>query len=333
MKVSDYIVNWLYGKGIKDFYGYQGTMIAHFIDSIGCNQYVKNHSCYNEQGAAFAACGHASITGKCAVAYATSGPGAINLISGIANAYYDSLPIIFITGQINTYEYRRDLPNLRQNAFQETKIVEMVDTITKYAIQVLDPKMIRYELEKAFYLANSNRKGPVLLDIPMDVQRTEIDVSDLIAYIPQSKLDVNYSEAWEALKKAINSANNPVLLLGNGISKEDFKIFNKFSKVLRIPIVTSLLAKGRIPANYELNFGYLGGAYGHRYANLIVALKSDQLIAIGISLCTRQTGVNTKIFATTAKLLRYDIDNEELKRKIKNNEKSFFRQIFIINYK
>ena len=274
MKLSDYIVQWLSDKGIRDFYGYQGTMIAHFVDSISKNVNVKNHSCYNEQGAAFAACGHAVTSDSCSVAYATSGPGAINLVSGIANAYYDSIPVIFITGQINTYEYRRDLPDLRQNAFQETKIVEMSKVVTKYAVQILEPEMIRYELEKAYHIAMSGRRGPVLL-------------------------------------------------LGNGIRKKDYHIFLKFSEVLRIPVVTSLLAKGCVPATYELNFGYLGGAYGHRAANLITSLQSDQLIAVGISLCTRQTGVNTNNFAKQARILRYDIDSEELKRKINDNETSF----------
>ena len=323
MKLSDYIVEWLYKKGIKDFYGYQGTMIAHFVDSIGKNPNVKNYSCYNEQAAAFAACGHALASEKCSVAYATSGPGAINLLSGIANAFYDSIPIIFITGQINRNEYRRDIPNLRQNAFQETKIVEMSKCITKYAVQILDPSKIKYELEKAFYLAMSGRKGPVLLDIPMDVQRANIEPENLKSYVTEIDNISCIESGWDALKKAINYSNHPVLLLGNGVSRTDALIFIEFSKYLNIPIVTSLLAKGHIPSNYSLNFGYLGGAYGNRYANLIVSLKSDQLVAVGISLCTRQTGVNVAGFAKNSHILRYDIDPVELTRKINNEEESF----------
>lgn len=324
MKLSDYIVQWLSDKGIQDFYGYQGTMIAHFVDSISKNGSVKNHSCYNEQGAAFAACGHAVTNDSCSVAYATSGPGAINLVSGIANAYYDSIPVIFITGQINTYEYRRDLPDLRQNAFQETKIVEMSKVVTKYAVQILEPEMIRYELEKAYHIAMSGRRGPVLLDIPMNIQRADIEPDNLHSFVPvKNEVKADIDAIWNALKVAVNSSERPVLLLGNGIRKKDYPIFLKFSEVLRIPVVTSLLAKGCVPAAYELNFGYLGGAYGHRAANLIASLQSDQLIAVGISLCTRQTGVNTNNFAKQARILRYDIDPEELKRKINDNETSF----------
>lgn len=323
MKLSDYIVEWLYLHGISDFFGYQGTMIAHLVDSIGNNHHTKNHSCYNEQSAAFAACSYAIVTEKCSVAYATSGPGAINLISGIANAFYDSIPVIFITGQINTYEYRNDLPSLRQNAFQETKIVDIVNPITKYSVCIQTPERIRFELEKAFHLANSGRKGPVLLDIPMNIQRAEIYPEKLEAYVPEESLTNDTSGILSVLKNTLSNVKRPVLLLGNGISRKDFPIFIQFAQTLRIPIVTSLLAKGHIPFYHELNFGYLGGAYGHRYANMIVAAKSDQLIAIGMSLCTRQTGTNISAFAPKANVLRFDLDPEEIKRKIKANESSF----------
>lgn len=325
MKLSDYVVAFFLERGIKDFFGYQGTMIAHLIDSIGKHGETKNHSCYNEQSAAFAACGYAIATGGCGVAYATSGPGAINLVSGVANAYYDSTPVIFITGQINTYEYRDDLPELRQNAFQETKIIEIVRPVTKYAVQVRDPQRIRYELEKAYYLANEGRKGPVLLDLPMNVQRAEIDVDAMEGFIaPQQSGGLSvYEKAFDCLKVTLEAAERPVLMLGNGIAKDDFDIFVRFAEKLRLPIVTSLLAKGRIPYRHELNFGYLGGAYGHRYANMIAAAKADQLIAVGMSLCTRQTGTKVAAFAPEAKILRYDIDPAELRRKIKEDETSF----------
>ena len=107
MTVSDYIVDFFCKKAINHFFGYQGTMIAYFVDAIHRNPNAFNHSCYNEQGASFAACGYAQALGKCGVAYSTSGPGAVNLLSGVANAFFDSEPVIFITGQLNTYEYTR----------------------------------------------------------------------------------------------------------------------------------------------------------------------------------------------------------------------------------
>ena len=168
MKLSDYIVTFLQKKGIRHFFGYQGTMIAHLVDSIERNPETENHSGYNEQGAAFAACGYAQAKEECACAYATSGPGAINLLSGVADAYYDSLPVIFLTGQLNTYEYS-GIKGLRQQGFQETDIVAMAKPITKYAVQIRNPEDIVEELNKAYHIATTGRRGPVLIDLPMNI--------------------------------------------------------------------------------------------------------------------------------------------------------------------
>ena len=158
MKLSDYIVTFLQKKGIRHFFGYQGTMIAHLVDSIERNPETENHSSYNEQGAAFAACGYAQAKEECACAYATSGPGAINLLSGVADAYYDSLPVIFLTGQLNTYEYS-GIKGLRQQGFQETDIVAMAKPITKYAVQIRNPEDIVEELNKAYHIATGKTSG------------------------------------------------------------------------------------------------------------------------------------------------------------------------------
>ena len=318
MKVSDYIVNYFVEKNICDFFGYQGTMIAHFVDSIGKNKIAKNHVCYNEQGASFAACGYSSSTGKCAVAYATSGPGALNLVSGIANAYYDSIPVVFITGQINTYERYEDNEDLRQNAFQETKTVDICRPITKYAREIKDPAQIPQALEEAYELATTGRKGPVLLDLPMNIQRAEIDIPAHIQ--KEQQPDLQNNNAMDILEQALISASRPVLILGNGICRADRQSFIRFAEKLNLPIVTSLMDKDILPHNHPLNFGFIGGAYGKRYANLIVAAKADQIIAVGCSLCTRQTGTNVQEFAPNAKVLRFDIDPNELKRKIKPDE-------------
>ena len=162
MKASDFIVSYLKEHGIKDIFGYQGTMIAHFVDSVCKADGIENHMCYNEQGAAFAAVGLAKASGKTAVAYSTSGPGAINLMNGIADAYYDSAPVVFFTGQLNEYEYT-GISELRQQGFQETDVVNMVKPITKYATHISKVEDLKYELEKAFYIANEGRKGPVVL--------------------------------------------------------------------------------------------------------------------------------------------------------------------------
>lgn len=315
MKLSDYIVNFLEKKGIHDFFGYQGTMIAHFVDSIEKNPNTRNHSCYNEQGAAFAACGYAQTTKSCACAYATSGPGAANLLSGVAEAYFDSLPVIFLTGQLNTYEYTK-IPGIRQHGFQEMDVVSMAKPVTKYAVQITDEKEIVKELNKAYHLAITGRMGPVLLDLPMNIQRGQVNEPVYDMEFEETEKDES-REAAQAIQEALSRAKRPVILLGNGVREKDASLLlEKFAGPLEIPVVTSVLAKSELAFDHPLNFGCIGSAYGHRYANMIVNAKSDLLLCFGISLCPRQTGVNAAGFAQNAKILRVDIDEVNLQRRI-----------------
>ncbi|MCR5677789.1 MAG: thiamine pyrophosphate-binding protein [Agathobacter sp.] len=328
MKLSDYMVDFLAKKGITDFFGYQGTMIAHFVDSVYKNPSVQNHICYNEQGASFAACGYATTKGSCACAYATSGPGAINLVSGIANAYYDSIPVIFITGQVNTYECHYEIKGLRQQVFQETDVVGIVEPVCKYAVRIDEPEQIRYELEKAYEIANSGRKGPVVIDLPMNIQRADINPEELKGFeglgLTETNTDAN--AVYEELKTSLAVAKRPVVLIGNGASAHAVEVLHAFAKKYRMPIVTSLLAKDRFEADDANYFGYVGAAYGHRYANWIVAFKADLIITVGMSMCTRQTGTVLERFAPHAKLIRFDIDSAELMRKVKEEETSYLME-------
>lgn len=320
MKVSDYIVKFFEEKGIYDFFGFQGTMIAHLVDSIGKNQKVVNHSVYNEQAAAFAACGFAKSSGKCAVAYATSGPGALNLVSGIADAYYDSAPVIFITGQVNTNEYTQ-ISELRQQAFQQTDVISIVKPITKYAVFIESPNQIADELNKAWEIANSGRQGPVLLDIPMNVQRSEFEFE--LERPEKHELTYVCGDAdVEMLLREISLAKRPVLLVGNGIAKDSYhrKNIEQLIHKYKIPVITTLLGSDLLSYSDEFNFGVIGSAYGHRYANRIVYEKADLIISLGASLCRRQTGMKSQEFAKNAKIIRIDIDKWELSRKVHDDE-------------
>ena len=333
MKLSDYIVEFFIQKRISHFFGYQGTMIAHLVDSIERNPNAYNHSCYNEQGAAFAACGYAQSTDSCACAYATSGPGAVNLLSGVANAYFDSQPVIFLTGQINTTEYT-GINNLRQHAFQEIDIVSMAKPVTKYAVQITNEQDIVRELNKAYYIANSGRKGPVLIDLPMNIQRGNVadPIYDMDDACFAEYAEVHAEEAAIAAKacattmlEALASAKRPVIMLGNGVDNTASagKLL-AIARKLQVPVITSILAKSRLAADDPLNFGCIGSAYGHRYANMITNAKSDLLLCFGISLCTRQTGVKIHEFAQSAKIIRMDIDPSNLLRDIhKNGENEY----------
>ena len=160
MKASDFIVEYLIGKGITDVFGYPGGMVTHLMDSFSkYEKEIRAHVTYHEQGASFAACGYAQASGKVGVAYATSGPGATNLLTGICNAYFDSIPTLFITGQVNTFESKGDI-GVRQRGFQETDIVAMVSSVTKYAVKVEDPDKLKWYLDYAFSGRSSWQKSP-----------------------------------------------------------------------------------------------------------------------------------------------------------------------------
>ena len=324
MKASDYIVEFLRLMGVPEFFGYQGTMIAHLVDSIERNPLVRNHSSYHEQGAAFAACGYAQASGKCAACYATSGPGAINLLSGVANAYYDSLPVVFLTGQLNTYEYS-GIEGLRQQGFQETNTVAMASSVTKYAKQIWDPEEIPQALSEAWEAANEGRKGPVLLDLPMDVQRREVSVTpaEWIRKWQGRSEELSSDQSCEAageIEAALKEASRPVFLMGGGLSREAGEVLISIAREAGIPIVSSVLARDRLSLSDDLYFGCLGGAYGHRYANMIVSAKADLIVSFGMSLCTRETGTKVAAFATGAKILRVDIDPYALQRRLHEEE-------------
>lgn len=316
MKLSDYIASFLAGHGCRCVFGYLGGAVTHLIDSFYQRDDLRFIGTYHEQGAAFAAEGYARVNNAVGVAVATSGPGATNLLTGVGSAYFDSIPCLYLTGQVNTYEYKSNLP-VRQLGFQETDIVSIAKPITKYAVRITEPDQIRYELEKAFHLATSGRKGPVLLDIPMDIQRAEIDESTLPGYQPPREQQIEPDA--DTVAKLLAGSCRPVLLAGGGVRLSGaMQLLREFAGNLGIPIVTSLMGRDAYDNKSE-NFCGMLGAYGNRYANLAVA-NSDLILALGTRLDSRQTGTKPESFARNAKLIRNDIDPDELTRKVKDNE-------------
>ena len=181
MKVADYIINFLADYGIKDVFVVYGAANGDLIDAFTRNDKIRYVATMHEQGGGFAAEGYSKVSGDIGVAMSTSGPGGMNLVTPIGNCYYDSVPCLFITGQINSQFMRPD-ESIRQIGFQETDIVSIVKPITKYATLIEKPEDVKYELEKAIHMATEGRPGPVLLDIPLNIQKAEIDVDTLIGY-------------------------------------------------------------------------------------------------------------------------------------------------------
>ncbi len=328
MKVSDYIVEYLIKQGITDVFGYPGGMVTHLMDSLGkYRNQIKTHITYHEQGAAFAACGYAQASDKVGVAFATSGPGATNLITGICNAWFDSIPTVFITGQVNTFESRGD-SRIRQKGFQETDIVSIVADVTKAAIYMDESMNIRGVLDQAFSIATKGRKGPVLLDIPMNIFRAEMDSQKIQEDRKEEAEEIlgGQSEGYrECLVKAFQRAKRPCLLIGNGIKIAH--LVEEIRELVRqcpMPVVSSMLAVDVIPEERGLEGTYYGfvGAYGNRTANFVAA-KCDLLIAMGSRMDVRQVGGKRERFAPQAQIIRVDIDEFELENKIRDDECQF----------
>lgn len=319
MKVSDYIIKTLIDKQVKVTFGYPGGMVTHIMDSFDkYKEQIQTYINYHEQAAAFAACGYAQVSHKPGVAYATSGPGATNLVTGIANAYFDSIPCMFITGQVNTYEQKSNL-KCRQKGFQETDIVSIVKPITKYAVMIQKKEDIVYELEKAYQIAMKGRPGPVLLDIPMNIQKEEIDIDKCKKnHKINDKENINYDIIEQTVIENLQKSKRPVIIAGAGIQTADVKEdFIKLVQRWKIPVVTTMIAKDVLPTTSYYNYGFIG-AYGNRYSNIILS-KSDCILTLGTRLSKRQTG-DVKYFNKQAIKLRIDIDEGELTNKISENE-------------
>lgn len=326
MLASDYIVNFLHQKGITDVFGYPGGMVTYLMDSLDrCQTAPAAHICYHEQACSMAACGWAEIKHLPGVAYATSGPGATNLLTGIACAYFESLPAIFITGQVNTYEMKGAL-SVRQRGFQETDIVSMAKPITKMAVCIKDASSIPQVLEEAFQTAMDGRPGPVLLDIPMNIQRTDIDpdkgLDKRSNLMPSKSKCADADMAAEEIVNALKTAQFPLILAGHGIRTSGQRAdLEQFVHQTGIPVITSMIAVDVLPSDDPYMFGFVG-AYGARHANWMVN-HCDFLLALGSRMDCRQTGGNKALFAPYAKLYRVDVDEGELTNRIHDDEHQF----------
>ena len=320
MKASDFLVNFLILNKIDKVFGYIGGAVAHIYDSISKNPNLEIINGIHEQGSAFAAEGYARVTGKSGVVIATSGPGATNLITTIGSCYFDSIPLLCITGQVNTYEFNYNKIS-RQIGFQETDIVEIVKPITKYAVMVNKIEDLRYELEKAYYISHFQRKGPVLVDIPMNIQRSEFDFDQAKSffktkeylnmqnyYITSNNLSI---KQIKHIASKISKAKSPIVLVGGGVRNSNAcEILDFFLKKYNLPVVHSLMGKDAIESGFELNLGLIG-SYGNRCANLALA-NSDVILVLGSRLDTRQTGTDLKLFAKNSEIIQVDIDNNEI---------------------
>ena len=318
MNLSDYTLKFLEQKKVTKVFLITGGAISFMVDAFSRNNKVKYISVAHEQSAAMMADSYSRLGPNFSCTMVTSGPGATNLITGIACSYFDSIPSLHICGQVNTYEQQdghKSTKNVRQVGFQETDIVKISKPITKYSYKLKNASEIRYVLEKAYYLATTGRPGPVLIDIPMDLQRVVVNPKKLKPYKPViEKKSLNYKNIIIKIENLLKKSKKPVLILGGGIKcgKAELDLL-KFLKILKIPIVTTWSGVDLVDYNNQYYIGNVG-VYGSRAANFTVQ-NSDLIFCLGTRLDTRITGGVPKSFARDAKKIVVDVDRFELDKK------------------
>ena len=317
IRVSEYIANKLAELGVRHVFMLTGGGAMFLNYSIGMHPKIKTIFNHHEQACAIAAEGYARITNTPGVINVTTGPGGINALNGVFGAWTDSIPMLILSGQVKRETYIRtyDLPGLRQLGDQEADIISMVRSITKYAVTVTDPKTIRYHLEKAWHIALNGRPGPCWLDIPIDVQSSQVDESILEGFASESEPKPDPVKLTESVTQTLDrlrNAQRPVILAGTGVRLAGaVDIFNEVVHKLGIPVTTGWTHD--LIASDDPVFCGRPGTIGTRPGNFAVQ-NSDVLLIIGSRLNVRQTGYTFKSFARAAYKIWVDVDPAELHR-------------------
>jgi len=309
MKGSEIIIESLKREKVKVIFGYPGGALLPFFDCL-YDAPIKFYLTRHEQAAAHAADGYARASGKTGVCVATSGPGATNLVTGITNAYMDSIPIVALTGQVRTSLIGND-------AFQEADTTGITRSITKHNYLVKNTEDLARVFKEAFYIASSGRPGPVLVDLPVDVQMGEAEFSYPENISIRSYRPTYYGHPGQIKKalRAIEKSKHPVIMAGGGVitSGASGRLF-EFAKKIQAPVTTTLMGLGAYPAEDELFLG-MPGMHGTVYANRAIT-NSDLLIAIGCRFDDRVTG-KLDAFAPQAKIIHIDIDPTSISKNVK----------------
>ena len=315
MKLTDYVVDFLEKEGVKYVFGLTGGAVVHLFDSLDKNTNITPVFTHHEQAAAFAAEAYARVRNDLGVACVTTGPGGTNAITGVLAAWTDSIPCIYISGQSRIEHTSQNKP-IRQLGSQEFDIVSLVSHITKYAIMIDDPKLIKYHLQKAVYLAKNGRPGPVWIDIPLNFQWISVNPDELPEFNPLSIEDEKLPEESvddmvQECCNLLSIAKRPLVLAGHGIrlahAEEEFK---KFVLENKIPFVSSWNASDLLSTDNGFYAGRIGVA-GQRGGNLAIQ-NCDVLLILGSHLSINITSANYHAFAREAKKIIVDIDPVEL---------------------
>ncbi len=316
LSVSKIITDKLKENNCKVVFEYPGGNIAPMLDAIKLDGNIDLIVTRNDQAASLMADAYSRTTGEVGVCMATVGPGATNLVTGIANAYYDSIPLVAITGQVGTGSLT-GTKETRQIGFQEADIINIVKPITKWAYMVTKPEEISKVINDAFKIAKAGRPGPVLIDIPMDVQRSvlqEIDILEQVEIIKEKNI-INM-EKMNLLVQKINSCSKPVIIAGGGVvlsnSEDELKIV---AEKLQMPVANTLMGLGSFDLDDKLALGFMG-CYGSRFCNKAIA-EADLIIALGNRFDVRSIGTETNKFEQNKFIVHIDIDKAEINNRVK----------------
>lgn len=314
MKLSDVVAQFLAEQGIRHVFAISGGASLHLIHSIAETAGTSFVCPQHEQAGAMAADGYARVSGGLGCAVATSGPGATNLLTGICSSYYDSVPVLYLTGQVATFRAKGDT-GVRQMGFQETDTIDICRTITKSAVLVTDPYRIRYELQRAVATAQAGRPGPVVVDIPDDLQRLDIDPNRLLASsaAPTVAEPAIGDAALDDCIAAVRAAKRPVIVYGWGVhlAKAETEAC-ELAQLLGVPVALTWAARDLMAHDDPLAIGGFG-THGVRFANYAVQ-NADLVISVGSRLDTKATGSPPSTFAREARIIMVDVDPTEINK-------------------
>lgn len=310
MRVADYLMSHLADLGIDHVFVLPGGGAMHLNDGLACEPRITAIPCHHEQACGIAAEAWGRVAGKFGVAMVTTGPGATNIITPVAGAWIESVPMLVISGQVKRADLLLDRP-LRQGGVQEVAIVPIVRSITKYAVTVHDPATVRYHLERALHEMQDGRSGPVWLDIPLDVQAAQIEPAELAGYTPEAKAQPDCDESIQHVLALLAAAERPLILAGHGVRLAGAaKRFLALAENLNIPVATTWNALDLIPWAHPLCVGR-PGVVALRAANFAVQ-NCDLLLSIGCRLDNIITAYNPKGFARAARKIVVDVDPREI---------------------
>ena len=317
MRVADFVAKFILEElDVKHVFTLTGAGIMHLTDGLACNKKLKTICPHHEQTASMALEAYSRATENFGVGIFTTGPGSTNAITGLAGAWQDSVPCLFISGQVKLAEAssQSGIKKLRQFGVQELDIIPIVESITKYAVTITQPEKIRYELEKASHIAKSGRPGPVWIEIPMDIQSAKIsDELEKFEIKQSEKPEINENQIKSVIE-LLQNAKRPIIISGQGVRIAGaIELLTKFVKLFKIPVVTPYLGIDTIRHDEEYYIGKIG-VKGERAGNLAMQ-NSDLILSIGSSLHVSVIGYNYKQFARGAKKIIIDIDEITHKKK------------------